>query len=123
MNETVFVQGLEMCPSPLAPRPSPLLLLLAALVLLLPSCDWDGHFTICEHTTRPNYDTSIRTVRVPIFENFTFRRGVEFELTRAVIREIEAKTPYKVVSTGCDADTELQGRLVTLNKNLLNRNQ
>jgi hypothetical protein len=96
---------------------------LTVLVLLLPSCDWDGHFTILNYTTRPNYDTSIHTVRVPIFENVTLRRGLEFDLTRAVIREIEAKSPYKVVSAGCAADTELKGRIVTLNKNLLNRNQ
>jgi hypothetical protein len=75
------------------------------------------------YTTRPNYDLGIRTVRVPIFQNVTFRRGLEFELTKAVIREIEAKTPYKVVSDECPADTELTGRIVNVTKNVINRNQ
>lgn len=97
--------------------------LLAALGLLTASCSWDGHFTVLGYTTRPNYDTSIRTVRVPIFKNNTFRRGLEFDLTRAVIREIEAKTPYKVVSADCDADTELTGTVTRFQKTILNANQ
>ena len=92
-------------------------------LLLLPACGQDRNFTILGYTTRPNYDTSIRTVRVPIFKNNTLRRGLEFDLTRAVVREIELKTPYKVVSANCDADTELTGTIFSYNKNILNRNQ
>jgi hypothetical protein len=91
--------------------------------LLLPSCAGDGNFTLLGYTTKPNYDTSIHTVRVPIFKNQTFYRGLEFELTQAVVREIEAKTPYKVVSASCDADTELTGNIVQFTKIILNRNQ
>src|SRR5206468_11800111 len=72
---------------------------------------------------RPNYDMNIHTVRVPIFKNVTFGRGLEFDLTRAVVREIESKTPYKVVSADCAADTELTGTITIFNKNILNRNQ
>lgn len=110
-------------------RPSPigacLAGALAALVLTLPSCQWDGHFTIpvVNYTTRPNYDCNIRTVRVPIFENLTVWRGLEFELTRAVVREIEQRTPYKVVSAEDAADTELSGRIINYQKLLVNRTQ
>lgn len=73
------------------------------------------------------YDTSIRTVYVPTFHNQAFQttpyRGLEVEITKAVIREIEAKTPYKVVSDPQQADTELIGNLVGIDKALLNRNQ
>jgi hypothetical protein len=93
------------------------------LVLALSACAEDRNFCILGYSTRPNYDTSIRTVRVPIFKNLTFRRGLEFDLTRAVVREIELKTPYKVVSADCDADTELTGTIISYNKNILNRNQ
>jgi Lipopolysaccharide-assembly len=95
---------------------------LLAGILLLPACGSDGQFCILGYTTRPNYNSNIRTVRVPIFKNLTFRRGLEFELTRAVVREIEAKTPYKVVS-GDDADTELSGTILTLTKSVINRTQ
>jgi hypothetical protein len=98
------------------------LLLLAASAFLLPSCEWDGQFTVLGYTTQPNYDPNIKTVHVPIFKNLTYYKGLEFELTQAVVREIEWKTPYKVVSSG-SADTELTGTIISLNKNILNRNQ
>jgi hypothetical protein len=98
-------------------------LVLAAAAVLLPSCAWDGQFSILGYTTRPNYDPGIRTIRVPIFKNITFIRGLEFDLTRAVIREIEARTPFKVVSADCPADTELTGTITTLNKLAINRTQ
>src|SRR5262245_17178092 len=98
-------------------------LLLAASALIMPSCEWDGNFTVLGYTTKPQYPCNIHTVYVPIFKNLTLWRGLEFDLTRAVIREIEAKTPYKVVSSPDSADTELKGTIVSLNKNVINRNQ
>ncbi len=98
-------------------------LLLAASASLLPSCEWDGNFTVLGYTTKPQYPTNIHTVYVPIFKNLTLWRRLEFDLTRAVIREIESKTPYKVVSNPDCADTELKGTIVSLNKNVINRNQ
>jgi len=94
--------------------------LLAGLAFLLSSCAQDGHIDILGYTSRPNYDLSIRTVHVPIFKNLSFRRGLEFDLTRAVIREIESKTPYKVVSDPCQADTELSGTIINLTKTIIN---
>ncbi len=100
---------------------------LALAVLALPACENGGHFTVLGYTTKPNYREDIKTVRVPIFKNVTYRdsvrQGLEFELTRAVVREIEAKTPYKVVGCDADADTELTGTIVSLNKNVINRNE
>src|SRR5439155_5424218 len=102
-----------------------LAVLLAALAL--PGCESGGHFTVLGYTTRPNYDTCIKTVYIPIFKCQIMldetRRQIPFDLTRAVIREIEAKTPYKVVSDRGHADTELTGNVLTLTKNLLLRNQ
>ena len=99
------------------------LILLAAFALLLPSCNWDGNFTVLGYTTKPQYPDHIHTIYVPIFKNLTLWRGLEFDLTRAVIREIEAKTPYKVVSSPSCADSQLSGTIISLNKNVINRNQ
>src|SRR5262245_46106451 len=96
---------------------------LALVGLFLPACAQDGHFTFLGYTTQPNYDMKIHTVRVPIFKNYSFRRGLEFELTREVCKQIEQKTPYKVVSVDQPADTELLGTITLANKNILNRNQ
>ena len=73
------------------------------------------------------YDTNIRSVYVPVFNDRAFQttphRGIEVEITRAVVREIGAKTRFKVVSDPAEADTELLGNVVSINKMVLNRNQ
>jgi hypothetical protein len=59
---------------------------------------------------------------VPIFQNRTYRQNMEFWLTQAIVREIELKTPYKVVSGNQPADTELTGTIITFTKGNLNVN-
>lgn len=98
-------------------------LLVAVAALGLPACQSDGALSLLGYTTRPNYDPGIRTVYVPIFKNLTYRKGLEFDLTRAVVREIEAKTPYKIVSDRSCADSELTGTIISVTKSLLNINQ
>lgn len=98
---------------------------LGGLLLLLattPGC-LERHFSILGYTTEPQYNRDIHTVYVPIFKNESLRRGLEFDLTRAVVREIESKTPYKVISCADEADTELFGTIFGRYKNILNRNQ
>lgn len=64
------------------------------------------------------YSTDIRTVAVPIFKSESFRRGVEFQLTEAVQKEIQNRTPFRIVK-GPDADTILTGRIVRIRKQVL----
>jgi len=102
------------------------LVLLPAALVLVCSCQWDGNFTILGYSTKPNYDTRYKTVKVNIFKDPTFWAvvpvpGLEMQLTQAIVREIEAKTPYKVV-TG-NADTELVGSIKSFSKGVLNYNQ
>jgi len=56
------------------------------------------------------YAADVQTVHVPIFESNSFRRNLGERLTEAIVREIELKTPYKVVSAQ-DADSVLYGRI------------
>jgi hypothetical protein len=103
--------------------------LLGCLVLVLglgalPGCaGWDGHFDIFGYTTRPMYDLSITSVRVPQFKNHTFYRDLDLMLTEAVCREIQAKTPYRVIQDCERADTELIGTIVNFSKSAINFNQ
>jgi hypothetical protein len=57
------------------------------------------------------YRQDIQTVAVPVFVNRTFRRGLENELTKSVIQQMEEHTPYKVVPKE-KADTILEGEIV-----------
>ncbi|MGC3969869.1 MAG: LptE family protein [Pirellulales bacterium] len=61
------------------------------------------------------YSCNIRTVYVPMFESNSYRRGLGERLTEAVVREIERRTPYKVVNSS-DADSILTGRILTETK-------
>jgi hypothetical protein len=64
------------------------------------------------------YPAHIRTVYVPIFDSSSFRPNLGERLTEAVQKEIELKTPYKVVHDP-DADSVLSGRIVGETKRLV----
>jgi len=67
------------------------------------------------------YPADVRTVAVPIFANRTYQRGIEFSLTKAVISELEARTPYKVTSRE-KADTVLEAQIIDGGVRYLSRN-
>jgi hypothetical protein len=66
------------------------------------------------------YREDVQTVAVPIFTNKDFRRGVEFRLSKAVINQLEAHTPYRVAPRE-RADTILEGEIVRLDVSTLSR--
>ena len=66
------------------------------------------------------FPEGISSVAVGVFENSTFERDFEFDLTDALIKEIEARTPYKVTSTG-RADTILTGRIHKIERRQLSK--
>ncbi|MBX3386239.1 MAG: LptE family protein [Phycisphaeraceae bacterium] len=57
-----------------------------------------------------SFDRSVTAVHVPMFQNDTFAKGVEFEVTDAVVKEIQRTTPWRVTSEGA-ADAVLEGRV------------
>jgi hypothetical protein len=65
------------------------------------------------YTNRWPYPEQIRTVYVEMFDNSDFRRGYEYQLTDAICKQIEAQTPYKIVSDRNLADSILSGTLQT----------
>jgi hypothetical protein len=66
------------------------------------------------------YDQGVRTVAVPIFDNTTFTPGLEQMLTEAIVKEIQASTPWRI--TGRDrADTVLTGVIDMAELGLLTR--
>ncbi len=68
---------------------------------------------------RTLFPEGIETVYVPVFDSVSYRRELGVELTEAVVKEIERRTPFKVVSTPGAADTILIGKIVGENKKLL----
>ena len=68
----------------------------------------------CGYSSESLYRNDVRTVCVPIFASKEFRRELEFDLTKAVVKTIEDRTPYKVVHDRNRADTELRGEIIHL---------
>src|SRR3972149_10432975 len=64
------------------------------------------------------YPREVHAVYVPMFESVSFRRNLGERLTEAVMKEIELKTPYKVVSDP-NADSVLSGRIIEEGKHVL----
>jgi len=66
------------------------------------------------------YREDIQTVAIPIFTTKDYRRGIEFRLTEAVIKELELHAPYKVVPKE-RADTILEGQVTSVKVGTLSR--
>ncbi len=64
------------------------------------------------------YPTGIKTIYVPIFKSTSFRRNMGEQLTEAVVKEIQKRTPYKVVSDPT-ADSVLSGCITNESKSVL----
>jgi Lipopolysaccharide-assembly len=64
------------------------------------------------------FPAGIETVYVPVIESASFRRDLGERLTEAVIKEIERRTPYKVVGDP-RADTILTAKIVGETKHLV----
>lgn len=65
----------------------------------------------CGYTDQPLHRTSVRTVYVDIFQSKEFRRGIEFQVTEALRKQIDRGTPYKCAPRE-KADTILTGEVL-----------
>ena len=65
----------------------------------------------CSYSTSRPFRTDIQTVHVEMFHSKEFRRELEFRLTEAVVKRIEAETPYRTASRRY-ADALLTGEIL-----------
>ncbi len=61
----------------------------------------------------------VSSVCLEMFENKSFRRGIEYTLTDALSKRIEASTPYKIISSKDRADSVISGQIVRVSELLL----
>lgn len=89
---------------PLSPSPIVLLVIAAGMGSMVGCAGYRiGSSTL--------YAPDVRTVYVPMIESDSFRRDLGERLTEAVVKEIELKTPFKVVANP-NADSVLDIRLL-----------
>jgi hypothetical protein len=89
---------------------NPRLAVLISGAALLTACSSDPHRGYAFTST---YSNSVHSVAVPVFDNQSFHRGLEVELTDAIVKEIQRVTPWVVVqgTDGRGADTTLSGSI------------
>jgi hypothetical protein len=90
--------------------------LLVPLVLVTSGCA--GY----QMGNRTLFPTHIHTVHVPMFQSNSLRPDLGEWLTEAVVKEIELRTPYKVISDPL-ADSVLTGRLMQDRKRVRSENR
>ncbi|MCP4758966.1 MAG: LptE family protein [Planctomycetes bacterium] len=74
------------------------------LLFLLAACGSDASKGWVLGST---YDSDIKTIAIPVVQNATYDREVGYLLTNALIREVETRTPWRVVDETV-ADTLLE---------------
>jgi len=80
------------------------LLVLVGTCLVLGGCEG-----LKGYSNESLYPDDVCSVYVEMFENKGFRRGIEYQLTDALAKRIEAGTPYKIISNRNRADTVING--------------
>lgn len=81
-----------------------------SLLLCLFACGCVGY------SNKPLFPEDVASVYVKMFDSRSFRRGVEYELTDALAKRIEAETPYKIITSMDRADTVISGQIVSIDE-------
>jgi len=88
--------------------------LVIAVCLVFSGCAEMGGY--CGESLFPE---EVNSVYVEMFDSRSFRRGVEYELSDALAKRIEAETPYKIVSDRNRADTVISGQILSISESWL----
>ena len=84
-----------------------------ALVCLCGCAPWTGY------SQQSLFPQDVDTIYLHMFDNRTFWRNVEYDLTDALAKRIEARTPYKIVSDQDLADTVMTGQITSVSQGVL----
>ncbi|MCF6156742.1 MAG: hypothetical protein E3K36_16235 [Candidatus Brocadia sp.] len=72
----------------------------------------------CGYSSKSLLRSNVRSIYIPIFDNNTFRRGYEFDLTKAVRDQLLLRTRLNIVDKD-EADSILFGRITGVDENVL----
>jgi len=96
-----------------------ILVLLCSYALLHPILSLSGCTEITGYSSESLFPEDLESVYLEMFDNQTFRRGVEYQLSDALAKRIEAETPYKIVTSRDRADTVMSGHIAQINESVL----
>jgi hypothetical protein len=93
---------------------APLAVLAGVACMALVGCAGPGGYS-----NESLFPGEVSTVFVKMFDNQSFRRGTEYELSDALSKRIETETPYKVVSDMGRAESVISGQIVAIGESVL----
>lgn len=86
----------------------------ALAIVILAGCGRPGGYS-----NESLFPDDVKNVCVEMFDNRSFRRGVEYTLSDALVKRVESETPYKIVSDRDRADSVMTGQLVSISESIL----
>lgn len=91
-----------------------------ALWLVLALSSLSGLLGGCGYTMETPYRKGVATVAVPMWQRGAkvYYRDIEISLTQAIVKNIQAETPYRIVDRS-KADTILEGTLERVDQHVL----
>ena len=85
-----------------------------ACALVLMASALTGCSAIKGYSNETLFPQDVSSVCLQMLDNKTLRPGVQYELSDALAKRIEADTPYKIVSNSDRADTIMSGQIVSI---------
>ena len=95
-------------------KASGVLVLLCSCALVHLTLALGGCAELSGYSNESMFPRKVDSICLEMFDNQTFRRGAEYELSDALSKRIEVETPYKIVSSRNRADTVISGRIVSI---------
>ncbi len=99
--------------------PSSVVCHLSSVVCLLSSALLGGCGASTGYSNDSLFPSDVNNVYLEMFDNRSFRRGIEFTLSDALAKRVEVDTPYKIVSSRDRADSVMSGQIVAAGESIL----
>jgi hypothetical protein len=92
---------------------------LSSVLCLLSSLLLGGCGASTGYSNASLFPSDVNNVYLEMFDNRSFRRGIEFTLSDALAKRVEVDTPYKIVSSRDRADSVMSGQIVAAGESIL----
>ncbi|MBN1787781.1 MAG: hypothetical protein JW806_05240 [Sedimentisphaerales bacterium] len=83
-------------------------------VLFISVCAMTAFAGCAGYSDESLYSQDIKSIYIEMFDNATFTRDIEYDLTDAIAKRIDTDTPYRIVSDKSRADTVLSGKVTAI---------
>ena len=92
---------------------------LCSYALVLFTISLSGCAQLSGYSNESMFPQELDSICLEMFDNQSFRRGAEYELSDALSKHIEVDTPYKIISSSDRADTVISGQIVSIGESAI----